>query len=713
MKRKTIEKVPYLTLPRVVRKERAEYAARTALQEIGGEEHLLVEIYRNRKECRKVPTARIAITRKDFGTFFPESGTWSRNRIADNIWNREGLIWKKGDWRFRKSGEALAEENVLYSAEDLKRIKAFTDAAECSWRDRQWWDYLEEEQKAIRRTENREREARKRERRQQALKEREENTAELPEQRILSYAEDVLFRGKHYLYYKKHGNRVRIACSCCGGVSDVRWKGKDCGEPSEKWTEEPRKGMDGTCPLCSAGGTWFSQGRAAAAHTEARYLFLGQKYRENGLILRYIEVEKEWQLKEIRGEKGPEMARAGEELSGIEIARTYFEPGRKPQTDYHKHNEWTGKDFWDDCNLSGMATINIRGGRTMPETYPALKDTFLRYSALKEYQEEAGDSNPDDYLKGYLQTPQIEMLTKLGLTQVVGALVSCRYGIVADINADRADTFLGIRKERLKQLCRLRGDLGYLEIMQMEKRLGQEWTDSQLEQLEELKLGTRLTEIQRYMSIRKFLNRVAKYAGCGYGTGCGTAAGRLQHTARIYLDYLSMRRELGYNLGNTVYLFPRDLNAAHAGMVAEQNRKEADARIREVNESYSLIRKQYRQLRKRFFFEDGEFCIRPARDAGEIVTEGRVLHHCVGSNGYLEKHNGGVSVILFLRFSDKPDIPYITVEINPETFRIIQWYGAHDRKPDRDRMQKWLDAYTVRLKCGGTAEEAQRVQVTA
>ena len=63
-----------------------------------------------------------------------------------------------------------------------------------------------------------------------------------------------------------------------------------------------------------------------------------------------------------------------------------------------------------------------------------------------------------------------------------------------------------------------------------------------------------------------------------------------------------------------------------------------------------------------------------------------------------------------LRTKEAPEIPYITVEINVKDRRIIQWYGAHDKKPDEDRMRKWLNAYVTRLKCSSNEamEDAER-----
>lgn len=85
--------------------------------------------------------------------------------------------------------------------------------------------------------------------------------------------------------------------------------------------------------------------------------------------------------------------------------------------------------------------------------------------------------------------------------------------------------------------------------------------------------------------------------------------------------------------------------------------------------------------------------------------EGRMLHHCVGGNTYLDKHNTGKTYILMLRFKGEPDIPYVTVEIDAKNPRIIQWYGDKDKKPDEKNIQIWLDNYLKKLKSGTLQEE--------
>ena len=119
-------------------------------------------------------------------------------------------------------------------------------------------------------------------------------------------------------------------------------------------------GAYGICQACKAHGKYIPQGKARSFYKERKHLFLGQKYKDTGMVFRYMEIEKEWQLELIAGEKGPEMFGAYERLASIEIARVYFEQGKEIQKDYQKHNPYSGKDFWDDCNLSGINKIGIK-----------------------------------------------------------------------------------------------------------------------------------------------------------------------------------------------------------------------------------------------------------------------------------------------------------------------------------------------------------------
>lgn len=715
MKYKSIEKIPYLTLPACSRRKDVKYICVTDIIEVQKEKHLILEIYQNKKTAREIPVARVVLAERDHSTYLPEKASWSGKRLIGNSWGDGGIL---RDIKPEYSRSCLGRNFILSSQKDRERIETYCQGITV-WKKENWWDFIDKKQEQIRTDRNYERWKRRSERKQQALQERAEDTPELPEQRILQYAEDVLFSHKHYLYYKKHGSRVQIACSACGMTADRRWKAGASYESQFGLIEEPRHGCYGNCPICGAAVEYFAAGKAKTCEVERKYLFLGQRYKERGMVIRYIDVEKEWNLELCPITDGIMMQKAHERIDGIEIARAYFEPGKKLQIDYHKHSYYSGKDFWDDCNLAGNANIIIREAAVMPETWAEMKGTFLQYSALKEFQEVEGNVNVVDYLKCYTRTPQLEMLVKMHMYQIVRRMERGNYGMLADENADRMDQFLGIRKERIKMLADAGGNIELLNAMQQEKAVRMIWTEEQIRKLAELETGSRMIDIGpalQYMTMQKLLNRIEKYAGCGYGVKCSEAEEKLRQTARTYLDYLGMREELGYDLNNSVYQYPKDLREAHDKMMLEKNKEEINKRAQEAEEKFPNIRKQYRKLRKRYCYQDNTYMVRPARSAGEIVMEGRILHHCVGGDNYLGKHDRGTSYILMLRFRERPEEPYITIEVNSRTDRIVQWYGSYDRKPDREHMQEWIDRYTAWLEAGrqdARAEVETRIRATA
>lgn len=705
MKEKTLEKIPYITVPQKKRGKGIKYVAVSAIADVKGESYLLLEVYQNKKSCLNIPVLRYACTRKDYGCYYPDSGLWYREKIENYI--NDKLRWQQaGDSKYRQDRR---RENVLFSPDDLQRIKDFFPDITI-YTDDDWWDYFDYNERGIKY----EATSRRYKRRQDALKDRCQNTPPLQTQELLKWADIHLFHEKHFLYYKKHGRHAKVCCSKCGGVADGAWKsGISYESQLERWIEEPREGQIGTCTLCGARGIYKPKGKVKFSWTEKADTFVFDRYKETGAVVRYVRIEKAWVLEERAEASGLEMQGAYEKLLGVEIARTFFEAGKKPHTDFQKDNPYQGGDFWDDCNLSGIANIGVYAAKLYSPSLQNLDDTILQYSAIGLYVEEVGKVNARGYMERYLQYPQIEMLVKLKLYNIVASMCNYHPGIIRDDTANRPDTFLGIRKEHLPLLQRWKGSTYLLDVLKREKNLGAEWTDRQCEAFAVMDISNDGFRVAlQYMSAQKLLNRIERYAGCQYSPDlCGHGTARLKTTATTYFDYLAMRQQRGYDLHNTVYQCPRDLQAAHNAMVDEIDREKTDQRKQEAAEKFPLIRKNYRKLRKQYFYEDEKYLIRPARSAEEIIDEGRMLHHCVGGNNYLTRHNEQKSIILMLRMQTKPEQPYITVEIREN--HIMQWYGAHDKKPDEENMQRWLDRYILMLKCGEVgADQAEEQEDT-
>ena len=710
MKKKAIEKIPYLKLAKTSRKKDVKYIGVTAIKIVQHEKHLFLEIYRNDKNAKDIPAVRIVLTKKDFGTYFPETGEWSKQKILSQ-YGRARLIWCD-DY----DGGERAKENIIQSDDDLERIRKYCKTK--IWNEEHWWEYIEYFQDCVAARVADKARQRKYQKRQKTLRDRIRHTKSLPEKKILDKADEICFSKKHYLYYKKHGAWATIACSKCGGVTEARWKdGISYESQFQGRTEEPREGNMGCCPLCGAQGEYKCQGKVKGEHSRTVHLFLGQKYKEQGMVIRYIEVRKTWKLGEILGEKGMIMQNACEELSGTEIARAYFEPGERCQIDYHKHSYYSGEDFWDDCNLYGLNNIEIKEAMILQETYEEMKGTMFQYSALRKYAEEKGQVNVVDYLKRYQEMPQIEMLVKLGMTRVVDALVKCWCESVADAHAKTPEQFLGIRKERVKQLIKEKGNIGLLKVMQMEMRMQQVWTDNQIECLKETGLSEgELRRATRYMSLQKLLNYIEKYAGCEYGTGCAAARGRIRQTAIIYMDYIGMAEQEGCDLTDDIVRFPKDMKARHNQLADMINARRNNERMEREREKYAELNGKIAERlleTKRYFWENKKYMIIPAGKCEELIIEGQTLHHCVGSSDtYMKRMAEGTSWILFLRKKEDLDKPYYTIEIDMKSDHIMQYYSEYDRKPDKVVIEKILEQFKERVRRNREKERIE-IQVTA
>lgn len=98
--------------------------------------------------------------------------------------------------------------------------------------------------------------------------------------------------------------------------------------------------------------------------------------------------------------------------------------------------------------------------------------------------------------------------------------------------------------------------------------------------------------------------------------------------------------------------YPQNLKHAHDECVRLKKWKED----RELAEKFE---KRYEEL-SAYSYQNDIFMIRPCHDEAELINEGKTLEHCVAS--YAKRHASGDTSIFFIRFVDKPDEPYYTLE---------------------------------------------------
>lgn len=89
-------------------------------------------------------------------------------------------------------------------------------------------------------------------------------------------------------------------------------------------------------------------------------------------------------------------------------------------------------------------------------------------------------------------------------------------------------------------------------------------------------------------------------------------------------------------------------------------------------ERYTLLQERFDKQQKtwaKYLMEDYGYKIVAPSSAADLSIEGMSLHHCVKS--YIEPVANGHTIILFIRESSNPDVPYFTLEVLDGTIRQV------------------------------------------
>lgn len=688
MKRKQIETVPWIRPEKMRLGKQILFVAVADTVEIGGERHLIVDIWKKGR-C-KTPLLRAAYTKTDWGLQYPQDGIWTREKIngreyyADNELKASTSV--KGQ---KKYAERTNTEIDSVSAEKIYQFVDNKPIKEVPWRT--WIDELRTQQSKIESARRQRRYAR----RMEALRQRQADTPEIPEA-FKKWAEAQL-AGDNFLYYRKKGRHATVRCSHCGEEFEGYTRRIETFEGQfEHIIPNVEDRSWGTCERCGTRGMFRPIGRMKGTYSRSVPLYLIQPYQEKDFVVRYFLYEKYMRT------DCPEGCRL------YEIARTYVTP-QKIQCDYHKVG--MTEEYWDDCNLYGMNNIEMKKGRIWPGSWQLVKGTRCTHTGLKEYAYRIPELKPAYYLGTWKIKPYLEVLSKCDLYKAAEAVLENRISVPAHLARRPAD-ILGVYPYRMKMIREAYGDPDLIRVLQLERSEEAHFTEKQIRNLKEMNIaGNGRTRMAlEIMPVQKLINRIYRYAGQDPNTEwiCqhDNCTEILRQTAGMYLDYLSMRQQTGDDLTDSIIQNPRDLRRAHDEMVRMINDHKEEMHIQAKEREFPNIRKHYRSLRKKYFWEDDAYIIRPARSAEEIIMEGRTLHHCVGGDTYLSRHNTKESIILFLRMKETPEIPYITVEIDYSTNMIRQWYGIRDTKPNKKVIDAWLGDYVSRLLKYGSMEAA-------
>lgn len=152
----------------------------------------------------------------------------------------------------------------------------------------------------------------------------------------------------------------------------------------------------------------------------------------------------------------------------------------------------------------------------------------------------------------------------------------------------------------------------------------------------------------------------------------------------LYSDYLNACNYLGLDMSLPKNSIPHDFKHWHdirIDQYAIAKAKNDESTRPEFYAKFLSIANKYLTLQLES--QNNFICI-IAKSPSELIREGKYLNHCVGRMNYEQKVVREESLIFFVRKTDQPNIPYVTVEYSLEKHTVLQCYGFDNLMTDND-----------------------------
>lgn len=497
--------------------------------------------------------------------------------------------------------------------------------------------------------------------------------------KILHEAINIYACQGNIIYYKRKGNKADYHCCQCGMDYTRRNKSSEGYEDSifGPLAKVPRVYETDKCPYCKKQGILLQMGHAKTT-MQVFEILLYQLAKDGKTLI-------------VRGYRINAHRSQYDECKVVynEYALSFLRPGyeRIYQIWGDHIKKSTHFNIDKDCDVHELGSSII--SESSLKYYPSNMTRLICAVVEKETNHVIAKYNT---LRTYANAPAIESLYKIGLYNICRSLIWSG-GHTRDIKktAKEAADILMVSKEGFGYIRRNANDDRYiLEIIRYMEKNNIPLNDNNIEIIKSLEIhhssknAIMTTHLLMYQSIQKLYNYLNKQKH-SYDS--------ITDVLNEYYDYIKQRESQEDDLSNTVYLRPRDLHTTYMTLLDDVEHLKNEKYIAEMSEKYKNIRERSAKIPKKYTWQQADFLIRPAKSAEEIVMEGRLLHHCVGSDaqGYMKRFNEGKGWILLVRHIQSPTVPFVTVELVNN--KIRQWYGIKDIKPDRENVEAFLNAY--------------------
>ena len=617
-----------------------DYIVRTAIRIIGHRRTLVLYVYDRKRIADGDPSP--------LWTMFQAGGdyvTLARYGDGSTEWRTAAFENLVRDYYFK-------EKCVFYSARDEQRVCGF-------FRDHNHggMEALVSAQRAILGERARKREARE----DRKVKTRMAGIPALPGGLEDWARREVL--PAYFIYGHARKGVAKGICSSCGheaALSDVKYKG------------------EAACPHCGREMTMIPKGRTKHVHDRETGVVIQRV--GAGLIVRVLKIGAGYP----DGAPSVGIRENARQLIGLDPGGA-VECRRYYLTDEGSRSKWKEglRPTWFGRRTFEADTDGYLFCGNLPE---ALEGTPWQYCPIAPfYRRDIGPMTVSMFLRAHIEHPRYEHLLKVGFYELVCELIYHAHEHYPppklDESQNRTHRLLGVGAEDVAFLRDREAGMDELQLLQTYYRTGVKDRQKLVLWQEEHHVTRDIIQILEHMTPHKFMRYMdAQYAALRADGGRGRYS-TMQQAVSEYRDYLGMVARLGYDMGNSFVLFPRDLREAH-DKVQGRIKAKADAQMRRD------FKAAMEAIAGRLDFEaDGMKFLLPTTPE-ELAAEGNALHHCVGS--YADRVAKHQCVILFLRRCEDLGKPFYTVEVRGREVAQVRGMGNCDPTPEvKMFMDKW------------------------
>ena len=468
---------------------------------------------------------------------------------------------------------------------------------------------------------------------------------------------------EHYIFYKYQKNGATNGyCTYCKKHVPIR---------------SPKYNQKGHCNICGQPVTFRSVGKSGRFCTKWYRVYLVQRRKTSGFVIRIFQA-RTWYKK---------AGYADCETTCHEEQRRIFSANGKEISNFvyglFKRREMRWILYWKPWYYT-CCGIQYKGN-VYPYTLSDLSGHELKETGLREYALRQKKIDPGKYLYLWQTYPVLEQIVKAGLFQLVDDILEYRATDAIKRKGRKPTEFLSVTKKEFRRLRDMNGGAKELKWLQFEKSSGRIIKDEEIywmakEELEPKDLQFVLDRMS-ICQVRHYLVKQSEKSGDD-----------ISHILQVWKDYLSMAGKLRLDVYDSIIYRASDLQRRHSEAVIQMEEKKKEIRRRELEEKYVGFQEQLIALKEKYEFSAGEYQIVAPKSIDDILYEGDTLHHCVNkTDNYFDRIASKESYILFLRKKENPEVPFYTLEAEPDgTIR--------QKRAEFDRQNKDIDEVTSFLR---------------